>query len=260
MRFTNKIAIVTGGAAGIGAAVARIIAEEGGRVVIADIEEKSGAAIASDIGKSALFIRCDITKGEDIAALTARTADKFGRIDILFNNAGKGHVDDLATFNIDAWHDIIDTNLTSAFLMTKAALPHLKKAGGGAVVNVCSVSGLNGDYRMFAYNAAKAGLINLTRALALDYAQDNIRVNAVCPGVIADTAMTSHLREAGLGPWNARIPMRRTGKAMEVAEVMAFVASDAASYMTGSVLVVDGGLLAHTGLPIPADIPDSPPA
>lgn len=262
MRYDNKVAIVTGGAAGIGAALARIIAAEGGRVMIADLSEESGRTVAAEIGQAARFVRCDVTRAEDIDRLLGATIDAFGRLNVLFNNAGKGHINDITTLEVAAWHDIVDTNLTSAYLMIKAALPYLKKAGGGAIVNTCSVSGLAGDYGMFAYNAAKAGLINLTRALALDHARDNIRVNAVCPGVIGDTVMTAHLRSSpqGLAPWNARIPMGRTGKATEVAEVLAFVGSDLASYMTGSVLVVDGGLTAHTGFPVPSEVatlPDS---
>lgn len=260
MRFDNKVAIITGGAAGIGAALARIITTEGGRVVIADVTESSGQALAAELGEAACFVHCDITQPKAVASLLDTTLQRFGRLDALFNNAGKGHIDQVTSFEIDAWRDIVDTNLTSAFLLSKEALPHLKRSGKGCIVNTCSVSGIAGDYGMFAYNAAKAGLINFTRALALDYAKDNIRVNAVCPGVIGDTVMTAHLRSLpqGLAPWNARIPMGRTGKATEVAEVLAFVASDAASYMTGSVLVVDGGLTAHTGMPVPAEVTQMP--
>lgn len=260
MRFENRVALITGGAAGIGAALARLLTAEGARVVIADLNEASGRTLASELGAAARFARCDVTREEDVASLLDITLRSFGRLDMLFNNAGKGHIDEITTLDAAAWHDIIDTNLSSAFLLTKAALPHLKQSGTGCIVNTCSVSGIAGDYGMFAYNAAKAGLINFTRALALDYAKDNIRVNAVCPGVIGDTVMTAHLRSSpkGLAPWNERIPMGRTGKATEVAEVMAFVASDAASYMTGSVLVVDGGLTAHTGMPVPAEVATLP--
>jgi meso-butanediol dehydrogenase/(S,S)-butanediol dehydrogenase/diacetyl reductase len=196
-----------------------------------------------------------VAKVDDTQKLAAATIESFGRIDVLFNNAGKGSLGDISTIDPAEWHEIIDVNLNSAYLVTKAALPHLKAAGGGSIVNTASVSGLAGDYGMAAYNAAKAGLINLTRSLALDHAKDKIRVNAICPGIIADTAMASKLSEGpgGLATWDARIPMRRTGFAIEVARVMAFVASDLASYMTGSVIVVDGGLTIHTGMPTPDD-------
>jgi meso-butanediol dehydrogenase/(S,S)-butanediol dehydrogenase/diacetyl reductase len=260
MRFENKVAIITGGAAGIGAALARLLVAEGGRVVAADLNEDMGAALAAELGENARFVRCDVTKQDDVTRLLDVTLKSFGRLDLLFNNAGKGHINDVTTLDAAAWHDLLDTNLTSAFLLTKAALPHLKASGNASIVNTCSVSGLAGDYGMFAYNAAKAGLINFTRALALDHAKHKIRVNAVCPGVIGDTVMTAHLRSSpqGLAPWNASIPMGRTGRATEVAEVLAFVASDAASYMTGSVLVVDGGLTAHTGMPIPSEVTTMP--
>jgi meso-butanediol dehydrogenase/(S,S)-butanediol dehydrogenase/diacetyl reductase len=255
INFGGKVAIVTGGASGMGAAVARLIAESGGRVVIADIDATAGPALAGELGAMARFVRADVTRVDDTQKLVAATVDAFGRIDILFNNAGKGSLGDTATLDPADWREIIDVNLSSAYLVTKAALPHLKAAGGGSIVNTASVSGLAGDYGMVAYNAAKAGLVNLTRSLALDHAKDKIRVNAICPGVIADTAMASKLPEGpgGLATWNARIPMRRTGFAIEVARVMVFVASDLASYMTGSVIVVDGGLTAHTGMPTPDD-------
>jgi meso-butanediol dehydrogenase/(S,S)-butanediol dehydrogenase/diacetyl reductase len=253
--FGGKVAIVSGGASGMGAAAARMIVESGGRVVIADVDTTGGAAHATKLGAMARFVRTDVTRVEDTQKLMAATVDAFGRIDILFNNAGKGMLGDAATMDPADWHQIIDVNLSSAYLMTKAALPHLKAAGGGSIVNTASVSGLAGDYAMVAYNAAKAGLVNLTRSLALDHAKDKIRVNAICPGIIADTAMASKLSEGpgGLATWNARIPMRRTGFAVEVARVMVFVASDLASYMTGSVIVVDGGLTTHTGMPTPED-------
>lgn len=249
--FVGKVAIVTGGASGIGAALVRIIVESHGKVVIADLNETMGAELAQELGKAALFVRADVTSDEDVQALASATVAAFGRIDILFNNAGVGHGGDAETITPVEWRRMIDVNLNSAFLVTRAVLPHLKAAGGGSIVNTCSVSGIGGDYGMLAYNTAKGGLINLTRALALDCAANNIRVNAVCPGVIGDTAMTAHLRElrGGLSSYHARIPMRRTGAAVEVARVMAFVASNLASYMTGSVTVVDGGLTAHTGLP-----------
>jgi meso-butanediol dehydrogenase/(S,S)-butanediol dehydrogenase/diacetyl reductase len=237
--FSGKVAIVSGGASGMGAAAARMIAESGGRVVIADIDAAAGAAHAEKLGAMARFVRTDVTRIEDTQKLMAATIEAFGRIDVLLNNAGKGMLGDTAALDPADWYHIVDVNLNSAFLMTKAALPHLKSAGGGAIVNTASVSGLAGDYAMVAYNAAKGGLVNLTRSLAIDHARDNIRVNAICPGIIADTTMASPLAEGpgGLATWNARIPMRRTGFAVEVARVMVFVASDLASYMTGTVIV-----------------------
>jgi meso-butanediol dehydrogenase/(S,S)-butanediol dehydrogenase/diacetyl reductase len=253
--FNGKAAIVTGGASGMGAALVRLLVEGGGQVMIADIEEAKGAALAAELGARARFHRTDITKLDQCERLAQATMDAFGRIDILYNNAARGELGDTLGISPEQWDAIIDVGLSGAFRMTRAVLPHMKAGGGGAIVNTCSVSGLGGDYGMVAYNSAKGGLINLTRCLALDHAKDNIRVNAICPGVIADTTMAAPLHTApgGLATWNAKIAMGRTGLSVEVARVMAFLGSDLASYMTGSVVVVDGGLLAHTGLPKPDD-------
>jgi NAD(P)-dependent dehydrogenase (short-subunit alcohol dehydrogenase family) len=148
--FSGKVAIVTGGASGMGAAAARLITESGGRVVIADIDATAGTAHAAELGTSARFVRTDVTSVDDTKRLMAATIEAFGRIDVLFNNAGKGSLGDAATLEPADWYQIIDVNLNSAYLMTKAALPHLKAAGGGSIVNTASVSGLAGDYGMVA--------------------------------------------------------------------------------------------------------------
>jgi meso-butanediol dehydrogenase / (S,S)-butanediol dehydrogenase / diacetyl reductase len=255
LEFEDKVAIVTGGASGMGAAVAHLIVEGGGQVVIADIDETAGNGMLKELGTAARFVRTDVSKVADTQRLVASTVEAFGRVNVLLNNAGISSLGTIETIEPTEWNRVIEVNLTSAYLLSKAALPQLKAAGGGSIVNTCSVSGLAGDYGMAAYNAAKAGIINLTRSMALDHAKDNIRVNAICPGIIADTAMASKLPEGpgGLATWNARIPLGRTGTAIEVARVMAFVASDLASYMTGSVTVIDGGLTCHTGMPTPGD-------
>jgi meso-butanediol dehydrogenase / (S,S)-butanediol dehydrogenase / diacetyl reductase len=255
IEFRDKVAIVTGGASGIGAELARLLVECGGRVMIADVDEPKGRQLAQELGTRARFARVDVTRVEACERLAGETIDAFGRIDMLFNNAGKGLLGDAVSTAPEVWNEMIDVNMNGAFRVTRAVLPHLKSAGGGAIVNTSSVCGLAGDYGMVAYNTAKGGLINMTRCLALDHAKDNIRVNAVCPGVIGDTAMTTELPKGpgGVALWNSKIAMGRMGMAREIARVMAFVASDLASYMTGSVVVVDGGLLANTGIPTPAD-------
>ena len=252
--YLDKTAIVTGGASGMGAALVRLVLEAGGEVVIADLDEAGGSRLAAEYGKAARFIRADITDIGDCVRATELAMRAFGRINVLFNNAGKGGLGDVLATPHENWDRMIEINLSGAFRMTKAAIPLLKEAGGGAIVNTCSVSGIAGDYAMIAYNTAKAGLINFTRCLALDHASDNIRANAVCPGII-ETAMTSELPKGpgGIPLWERKIPMRRLGRAVEVAQAMAFAGSDLASYMTGAVLVVDGGLLTHTGMPTPDD-------
>lgn len=249
--FTGKVGIITGGASGMGAAAVRLFVAQGGKTVIADIDEAGGKSLATELGDAAHFIRCDVSDKADTAAMVNAAVARFGKLDCLFNNAGKGMMGKVAGMDPATWDEIIAINLNSVFYVSHAAIPHLKANGGGAIVNTASISGLHGDHAMSAYNSAKAGVINFTRALALDYGPDNIRCNAVCPGLIWDTAMTSHLATlpGGWEPWNERAALRRGGNAVEVAHAMMFLASDEASYITGTTLVVDGGVSAQTGFP-----------
>lgn len=249
--FAGKVALITAGASGIGAAAARLFAGRGGQVMIADIDEASGTALAAEIGDAARFVRCDVASIADADAAVQATVDAFGQLDCLFNNAGRATMSTAATTDPADWRMVIDITLNSVFHLSRAAIPRMQAQGGGVIVNTASVSGMAGDYAMAAYNAAKGGVLNFTRAMALDHADDNIRVNAVCPGLIWDTAMTQHLSSlpGGWDPWKARIPMRRGGQALEVAQAMLFLASDQASYITGSSIVVDGGLTAQTSFP-----------
>jgi meso-butanediol dehydrogenase / (S,S)-butanediol dehydrogenase / diacetyl reductase len=249
--FLGRIAIVTAGASGIGAAAARLFAGRGGMVVIADIDAEGGGALAREIGDNAHFLRCDAARIDGAAQVVDETVARFGKLDCLLNNAGVAAMSSTPDLDPAEWHKVIDLTLNSVYYFSRAAIPHLRANGGGVILNTASVSGMCGDYMMAAYNAAKGGLINFTRAMALDHAQDNIRVNAVCPGMIRDTAMTKPLADlpGGWEPWNRAIPMQRGGDAIEVARVMMFLISDEASYMTGAAVPVDGGLTAHTGFP-----------
>ena len=246
-RFAGKVAIVTGGANGIGAAVAARLAADGAKVMIADIQEP---ASTSD---SVAFIQTDGTSARQVAALVDATVAKWGRIDILVNNAGLGALSETPEMEEELWDKVFAINTKAIYLFCKYAIP-VMRAQGGAIVNVASISGLGGDYGMGVYNASKGAVINYTRSLALDCARDGIRVNALCPGLI-ETAMTALTvarpadREAWLGP----IPLARMGKPEEMASVIAFLASDDASYMTGSIVTADGGITCHTGQPnVPA--------
>jgi len=252
----GKVAIVTGGASGMGAATARLLVEEGARVVIGDIGEKNGRAMAAELGDSAKFKFCDVTDPQACSGLAQAAVESFGRLDVLFNNAGRGMMATTPELEPDDWRRYVEINLSSVFYMSRAAIPLMREAGGGAIINTASISGQFGDHAMAAYNAAKGGVINYTRALALDHARDNIRANAVCPGLIWDTPMTRHMADfpGGFDPWTERIPLGRGGNAVEVARVMLFLASDAASYLTGQAIAVDGGLTAHTGFPNGAQV------
>ena len=242
-RFDGKVAIVTGGANGIGAAIVSRLAADGAKVMIADIQ---APAETSDV---VAFIKTDASSATEVAALIDATLSKWGRIDILVNNAGLGALAETPDMEEELWDKVFAINTKAIYLFCKYAIP-VMRAQGGAIVNVASISGMFGDYGMGVYNASKGAVINYTRSLALDCARDGIRVNALCPGLI-ETAMTSLTvarpedREAWLGP----IPLGRVGQPAEMANVIAFLASDEASFMTGSIVTADGGMTAHTGQP-----------
>lgn len=250
-RFVGKVAVITGGASGIGAAAARRFHGEGASVVLADLNVEAGEALAAELGEGrARFRRVDVAVWPEVEALVADAVHAFGGLDILFNNAGIGSFANVVDLPVEDWRRVIDVDLSSVFYGCKAAIPALRARGGGAIINTASISGLAADFSFAAYNAAKAGVINLTRAVAIDHARENIRVNAVCPGpvdtpIIAGINDLQGVREA----WDARVPMGRFARPEEIAAVVAFLASDDASYMTGSILAVDGGVTAHTGQP-----------
>jgi NAD(P)-dependent dehydrogenase (short-subunit alcohol dehydrogenase family) len=252
MRFSGKRAVVTGGASGIGRATALRLAEEGAAVLVGDIDEAGGQALADDSDGRISFRRTDVTQASEIAALVA-AADSAGGIDVLFNNAGAGGarepIDAIAPEDWDRTQSLL---LRSVALGIRYAAPLMAKRGGGAIVNTSSVSALATGYAPTAYSTAKAGVLHLTTLAAADLARHNIRVNAVVPGFIATNIFTASLgldgavREqantaiAGMAA-NAQ-PIRRTGRAEDIAAAVAFLASDDASFVTGTHLVVDGGL------------------
>jgi meso-butanediol dehydrogenase/(S,S)-butanediol dehydrogenase/diacetyl reductase len=249
-RFEDRTAVVTGGASGIGAATARRLAQEGARVMIADRDHEKGEALAAEL-PVVTFQPCDVSEPSQIEALARRAEALFGGVDILFNNAGIGGASqDSTELDPAVWRQVMAINLDSVFLLSRQVIPMMRRRGGGVIVNTASISGLGGDYNFTAYNASKAAVINYTKALALDHARDNIRVNAVCPGLI-ETALTAGLTHAPalLKHWKSHIPMRRAGTAEEIANIVCFLASDEASYMTGSMVVADGGVTAGTGQP-----------
>ncbi len=247
-RFENKVAVITGAASGIGAATARLLWQEGAHVVLADIGDEGGKSLAANLGPSAMAVKCDVSKAAEVEALIKAAVAAHGRIDILFNNAGIGSFGTSVELAPADWENIIAVDLNSVYYACHYAIPHMPK--GSAIVNTASISGMGGDYRFAAYNAAKGAVINYTRALAIDHARDGIRVNALCPGLV-DTPITAGVSQMpGLREeWTRRIPMGRAAQPEEMAQVVAFLASDAASYVTGHIMVADGGTTAHTGQP-----------
>jgi meso-butanediol dehydrogenase / (S,S)-butanediol dehydrogenase / diacetyl reductase len=247
-RFAGKVAIVTGAASGIGAATARLLGGEGARVVVADLDHAGAMALAGEI--DTLAIGVDVADPWAVEAMVAHTVATFGGLDVLVNNAGMGTVGSLAATSDETWRRVLAVNLDGVFHGLRAAIPRLRARGGGAVVNIASISGLAGDHGFAAYNAAKAGVINLTRSAALDHARHGIRINAVAPGLV-DTPIVAAAKAipGAVEAWNGVIPMGRAATADEIAHAIAFLASDAASYITGTTLVVDGGLTAGNGQP-----------
>ena len=254
-RFTDKVAIITAGGSGIGAVTAQRFAQEGALVVIADISgrraEEISAGIAANGGK-AVHIKMDAADPEGVQATIKLALDTYGRLDVMFNNAGAADAAPLEETTLESWNRVMAVTLTSTFLGMKYCLPILRKQGGGAIVNTASISGTGGDYGLSSYNAAKAGVINLTRAAAIENAQFNIRINCVCPGAINTRAaqILGGDRADEFRRMQAKAhPLGRMGEPEEIANTVLFLASSEASFITGAAIMVDGGVTAGTGLP-----------
>lgn len=243
-RLTGKVAIITGAGSGIGRAAAALFAAEGARVVCADI---SGAEqdTAKEIGANAVAVRADVTRSGDAAAMVAAAIDGFGTLDVLFNNAGiDGPHRRLADIDEELFDKLVAVNLKGVFLGMKYAIPAMLRTGGGSIVNTASASGLVGWKGLSAYGAAKAGVVQMTKAAALDYAREGVRVNAICPGMTF-TGLAG-ARPGDDAPSGAHLPtpMARWGQPAELAAAALFLAGDESSFVTGSILSVDGGYAA----------------
>ncbi|MBU6372419.1 MAG: SDR family oxidoreductase [Alphaproteobacteria bacterium] len=250
-RFQGKVAVITGGASGIGAATARRLHAEGAAVLLADLNDDAGRALAAELGDGrAIYRRADVAVWDDVEGMVAAAVAAFGRIDILVNNAGIGSFATVADISLEEWRKVLAIDLDGVFYGCRAAIPHMRKTGGGAIVNIASASGLAGDFSFAAYNTAKGGVVNLTRAAAIDHAREGIRINAVCPGPVATPIIAAVDDMPGVrAMWDERVPMGRFAQPEEIASVVAFLASSDASYVTGAIVSVDGGLMAHTGQP-----------
>ena len=249
MRLDNKVALISGGARGIGAAVAKIFAQEGAQLVICDILEDEGRKTAEEItaaGGECVFVRLDVTSETDWAQAAAEVTSRFGRLDILVNNAGiyRAHIVEETT--AAEWDQVMNINAKGGFFGTKYAIPAMREAGGGSIVNISSVAGLVGSRQTTAYTASKGAVRLFTKSTAIQYASDGIRANSVHPGTIV-TPMTEGFLAASTMRQDRmdRTPLKRVGRPEDVAYGALYLASDEASFVTGSELVIDGGRTAE---------------
>ena len=251
-RLQGKVALITGGASGIGRATSRLFAREGASVVIADLNAEAGDDLAKEIateGGRAIFQTADVTNAADCERVARRGVEQFGMIDVLFNNAGIIRRASVIELSEDDWDRVMDVNVKSMFLVSKQVIPIMAKAGGGSIINMSSGWGLAGGPRAAAYCAAKGAVVLLTKALAVDHGRQNIRVNCLCPGD-TDTGMLRNEAQQLGEPADrflvdsAKRPLGRVGKPEEIAKAALYLATQASSFVTGTALVVDGGGLA----------------
>jgi NAD(P)-dependent dehydrogenase (short-subunit alcohol dehydrogenase family) len=249
MRLANQSVLITGGTSGIGEATALLFAREGGRVAITGRDETRGQRVVEAIvknGSHAIFVRTDVRKASDCQKAVDETIRAFGRVDILFNNAGVFYSHDTTECSEEEWDEQIDTNLKGTFLMSKAALPGMIAHRHGVIINNSSGWGIVGGDKAVAYCASKGGVVLMTKAMAIDHGRQGIRVNCICPGDVETPMLPQDAKMRGL-KWGdyiagcANRPLGRVGTADEIAKAVLFLATDDSSFMTGAALVVDGG-------------------
>ena len=248
MRLVDKVAIVTGAGSGIGRATANLFVKEGAKVVVADVKPSSGRETVEEISKNggtAVQVVVDVSRASEVRRMIKTCIDDFGKLDVLFNNAGiEGPGGLLWKIKENDWNRVMDVNLKSVFLGCRYAIPHMKKTGG-SIINTASELGLVGSADHPAYSTSKGGVILLTRSLALQCAPYGIRVNSICPGATKTPMLIRSVGEKGLREIARGIPLRRLGKPMDIAYAALYLASEESSYVTGSILVVNGGSTAQ---------------
>ncbi len=250
--LVGKKAIITGGASGIGRAAALLFADAGAAVVVADIDDQGSEAVVKKIHAGSgegIYVHCDVTKAEDCQRAVQKTINSFGGVDILFNNAGIIRRASVIDTTEEQWERVMAVNVKSIFLMSKYTIPYMIQAGGGVILNTSSGWGLVGGRDAVSYCASKAAVVNLTRAMALDHGNQNIRVNCICPGDTDTPMLRVEAHQLGENEKTflddaADRPLQRIGTPQDIAQAVLYLCSDAASYVTGTTLVVDGGGLA----------------
>ena len=252
MRFEHRVAIVTGSGGGIGRATALLLAREGAHVVVADLDETAADNVVAEIGRlgpAALAVKTDVAIVEDVKALIDKIVSRFGRIDVLVNNAANlalAAADmDVVNADFDLWDQTYRINLRGAVATCKFAIPHMLERGGGTIVNVSSVASMSGDMRRLAYGSSKAGLNLLTQSIATSYGKRGIRCNGVSPGIAMQKTMQPRLPPDYLAVLLGNVLTPDLGTPEQIAEVIVFLASDEAGFVTGQILAADGGMMAH---------------
>jgi len=251
MKLSGKVAIITGATDGIGKATALKFAAEGAKVIMIGRSEAKGRSAETEVRKlgDAFYVQADVSDSSHVKRFVEETIKKYGRIDVLVNNAGIVHAGTILTTSEEKWDEIIDINLKGVFLCCKYIVPHMQKNGGGVIVNVGSINSMMAMENEAAYDASKGGVLMLTKAIAVDFAKSNIRVNCILPGAVESTMLNASLNAASdpaqAREWTIqRHPVHRFGKPEEIADVALFLAADAPPFLTGAVIPVDGGIMA----------------
>lgn len=261
MPYEDKVALVTGGSSGIGRSSVRIFAEKGTSVAVLDSDGDTAVRVAEEIKDQTgnphiIGLKTDVSRSREVKDAVEKTFEAFGRIDCLVNSAAVRAPGNVITMDEEVWDNVIDVNLKGMFLTSKYCLPKMIAGGGGAIVHISSVQSFASQKNVVAYTTSKGGINALTRAMAMDHAEDNIRVNAVCPGTIHTPSLVKSAGrfegEKTLDDWGKAHPVGRLGRSAEVADFIVYLCGDAASFMTGGVYTVDGGLLAK----LPVELPE----